>query len=291
MYKILEKKKLGPTSYEMKIEAPMIAKNALPGQFLIITADEFSERIPLTISDSDPFFNSVTICVDVIGAGTKNLSRFKENDFFYSVAGPFGNPSAFVKIPKDVLKNKKYLFIAGGLGIAPIYPQIKWLKKNGAYVEAILGARNKDLIIMEDKIRKYADKVHIATDDGSYGFKGTAADKLSDLMENQNKNFCECIIIGPMIMMKYTVLAAEKYNLKTTVSMNTLMVDGTGMCGCCRLTVDGEIKFSCVDGPEFDGSLVDFDEAIQRTKIFSEEEKIANERCICKSLGGKNARL
>lgn len=289
MYKILEKKSLGKTSFEMKIAQPLIAKNALPGQFAIVIADEFSERIPLTISDSDKDSGTISIAVDIIGYSTSFLNKFQEGDFLFSVSGPFGNPSEFVNLSEDVLKKKRFLFAAGGLGIAPIYPQIKWLKKRNAYVEAILGARSYDLIIMEEKIKKYADELHIATDDGSYGFKGTVADKLINLMENENKKFDECIIIGPIIMMKYTVLAAQKYNLKTTVSMNTLMVDGTGMCGCCRLTVGGETKFSCVDGPEFDGALVDFDEAIDRSRIFLEEEKIANERCICKNLGGRNA--
>ncbi len=276
MFKILEKRMLNPTICKMVVEAPRIARAALPGQFLIVRSDEKGERIPLTISDFDREAGTVTIVVQPIGLSTRKMvDDYKEGDSFADLAGPLGNPSDFVSMSPEELAGKRYVFIGGGLGTAPVYPQAKWLHERGVAVDVIVGARNKDLIIYEDEFRGACDNLYICTDDGSQGFKGVGTAQLEALVA-EGKSYTNAVAIGPMIMMKFTTLSCKKLGIPIMVSMNTLMVDGTGMCGACRLSVDGKTKFACVDGPEFDGTLVDFDEAMRRNAQYKEEEALAN---------------
>ena len=272
MFKILEKKMLNPTICKMVIEAPRIAKAALPGQFLIVRADEPGERIPLTISDYDRTAGTVTIVIQPIGASTRSMvNDFEAGDYFADVAGPLGNPSEFVKMSPEELAKQKVVFIAGGLGTAPVYPQAKWLHEHGIEADVIICAKTKDLIILEDDMRKVGN-VTIATDDGSYGLKGMGTDAIKELVNNQGKKYDRCVVIGPMIMMKFTALLTKELGIPTIVSLNPIMVDGTGMCGACRVAVGDEIKFACVDGPEFDGHKVDFDQAMKRQQMYKTEE-------------------
>ncbi|MBR1632191.1 MAG: sulfide/dihydroorotate dehydrogenase-like FAD/NAD-binding protein [Bacteroidales bacterium] len=276
MFKILEKRMLNPTICKMVVEAPRIARAALPGQFLIVRSDEKGERIPLTISDFDREAGTVTIVVQPIGLSTRKMvDDYKEGDSFADLAGPLGNPSDFVSMSPEELAGKRYVFIGGGLGTAPVYPQAKWLHERGVAVDVIVGARNKDLIIYEDEFRGACDNLYICTDDGSQGFKGVGTAQLEALVA-EGKSYTNAVAIGPMIMMKFATLTCKKLGIPIMVSMNTLMVDGTGMCGACRLSVDGKTKFACVDGPEFDGTLVDFDEAMRRNAQYKEEEALAN---------------
>lgn len=276
MFKILEKKMLNPTICKMVVEAPRIAKAALPGQFLIVRADEPGERIPLTISDYDREKGTVTIVIQPIGASTRSMvDDFQAGDSFADVAGPLGNPSEFVKMSPEELARQRVVFIAGGLGTAPVYPQAKWLHEHGVPVDVIIGARTKDLLIYEEEFKSVADNLYMCTDDGSYGFKGVGTARLEALVA-EGKTYTQAVAIGPMIMMKFSVLTCKKLGIPIWVSMNTLMVDGTGMCGACRLTVGGVTKFACVDGPEFDGYLVDFDEAMRRSAQYKAEEGLAN---------------
>ncbi len=276
MFKILEKRMLNPTICKMVVEAPRIARAALPGQFLIVRSDEKGERIPLTISDFDREAGTVTIVVQPIGLSTRKMvDDYKEGDSFADLAGPLGNPSDFVSMSPEELAGKRYVFIGGGLGTAPVYPQAKWLHERGVAVDVIVGARNKDLIIYEDEFRGACDNLYICTDDGSQGFKGVGTAQLEALVA-EGKSYTNAVAIGPMIMMKFATLSCKKLGIPIMVSMNTLMVDGTGMCGACRLSVDGKTKFACVDGPEFDGTLVDFDEAMRRNAQYKEEEALAN---------------
>ena len=276
MFKILVKRMLNPTICKMVVEAPRIARAALPGQFLIVRSDEKGERIPLTISDFDREAGTVTIVVQPIGLSTRKMvDDYKEGDSFADLAGPLGNPSDFVSMSPEELAGKRYVFIGGGLGTAPVYPQAKWLHERGVAVDVIVGARNKDLIIYEDEFRGACDNLYICTDDGSQGFKGVGTAQLEALVA-EGKSYTNAVAIGPMIMMKFATLTCKKLGIPIMVSMNTLMVDGTGMCGACRLSVDGKTKFACVDGPEFDGTLVDFDEAMRRNAQYKEEEALAN---------------
>ncbi|MBP5567245.1 MAG: sulfide/dihydroorotate dehydrogenase-like FAD/NAD-binding protein [Bacteroidales bacterium] len=276
MFKILEKNMLNPTICKMVVEAPRIAKAALPGQFLIVRADEPGERIPLTISDYDRTAGTVTIVIQPIGASTRAMVEgFEAGDSFADVAGPLGNPSEFVRMPEEELKAQRVVFIAGGLGTAPVYPQAKWLHEHGVPVDVIIGARTKDLLIYEEEFKSVTDNLYMCTDDGSYGFKGVGTARLEALVA-EGKTYTQCVAIGPMIMMKFSALTCKKLGIPIWVSMNTLMVDGTGMCGACRLSVGGVTKFACVDGPEFDGYLVDFDEAMRRSAQYKAEEGLAN---------------
>ena len=276
MFKILEKKMLNPTICKMVVEAPRIAKAALPGQFLIVRADEPGERIPLTISDYDRTAGTVTIVIQPIGASTRAMVEgFEAGDSFADVAGPLGNPSEFVRMPEEELKAQRVVFIAGGLGTAPVYPQAKWLHEHGVPVDVIIGARTKDLLIYEEEFKSVTDNLYMCTDDGSYGFKGVGTARLEALVA-EGKTYTQAVAIGPMIMMKFSALTCKKLGIPIWVSMNTLMVDGTGMCGACRLSVGGVTKFACVDGPEFDGYLVDFDEAMRRSAQYKAEEGLAN---------------
>lgn len=271
MYEILEARELADSIYKFIVKAPNVAANCLPGQFVIVRSYEDSERIPLTISDYDRVKETVTITVQVIGAGTYFMKDLKAGDCFYDFVGPLGNPSEFVKEDLEELKNKKILFVAGGLGTAPVYPQIKWLHEHGVNADAIIGFKNKSMVIMEDEMEKVCGNLYVTTDDGSYKRNGNVTKVIEDLY-NEGKSYDVCVTIGPMIMMKFVCLLTKKLGLKTIVSMNPIMVDGTGMCGACRLTVGDRIMFACVDGPEFDGHLIDFDEAMKRQKLYQTKE-------------------
>lgn len=273
MYKIVDKEILAPGMFSMDILAPRVAASALPGQFVIVITDAKGERIPLTVCDLDRGKGTVNIVVQEVGYSTKKMARLAKGDFFADFVGPLGRPSDFVNEELADLKQQKILFVAGGVGIAPIYPQVQWFHERNIGVDVIMGAKTKDLIILAEKIKKVAQNLYICTDDGSYGFKGLVTDKMRDLLEKQGKHYDRVIAIGPMIMMKYVSKLTEKANIPTTVSLNTIMVDGTGMCGACRVTVGGETKFACVDGPEFDGHLVDFDEALRRQGQYLAEER------------------
>lgn len=272
MYKITSKRLLTENIYLMDIEAPRVAKAAQPGQFIIIKNNEKGERIPLTIADYDKEKGTVTIVFQTVGYGTKELATFEVGDYVQDFVGPLGQPSEFVYEDLNELKNKKVLFVAGGVGAAPVYPQVKWFHDNDIDVDVIIGARNKELIILEEEMSKVANNLYISTDDGSYGFNGRVTDCLLDLVNNQGKKYDHAVVIGPMIMMKFMSILTKELGIKTTVSLNPIMVDGTGMCGACRVTVGNEVKFACVDGPEFDGHLVDFDESMRRQTLYKSDE-------------------
>ena len=275
MFQILEKTMLCPTIAEIVVKAPRVAKAALPGQFLIIRDEEKGERIPLTISDSDPVRGTVTIVIQLIGASSHNMvERFSVGDSYADVVGPLGNPSDFVTMTPEELAQQRYVFIAGGLGTAPVYPQAKWLHEHGAAVDVIIGARTQDLLIYTDKLASACDNLYLCTDDGSVGFKGVGTAKLEALVAEGVK-YTRCVAIGPMIMMKFATLTCVKLGIPVVVSMNSLMVDGTGMCGACRVSVGGKTRFSCVDGPEFDGALIDWNEAMRRSRQYKPEETAA----------------
>lgn len=272
MYKITSKRLLTENIYLMDIEAPRVAKSAQPGQFIIIKNDDKGERIPLTIADYDREKGTVTIVFQTVGYGTKELAKFEVGDYVQDFVGPLGQPSEFVHEDLDELRKKKVLFVAGGVGAAPVYPQVKWFYNNNIDVDVIIGARNKELVILEEEMRKVAKNLYISTDDGSYGFNGRVTDCLLDLVNNKGKKYDHAVVIGPMIMMKFMSMLTKELNIKTTVSLNPIMVDGTGMCGACRVTVGDEVKFACVDGPEFDGHLVNFDESMRRQSLYKSEE-------------------
>lgn len=267
MYKILTKVPLAPQIFLMEVLAPRVACSAKPGQFLIVIVDEKGERIPLTVCDYDAGKGTVTIVIQAIGASTMRIDQLNVGDSFADFVGPLGVPSEFIHLTEEELKAKRFLFVAGGLGAAPVYPQVKWLAEHGVQAHVIIGAKNADYIIMEEEFRKLTPHVHIATDDGSKGFHGLVTALLEDLVAKGNV-YDEVIAIGPMIMMKFVCLTTKKLNIPTIVSLNTLMVDGTGMCGACRVTVGGKTRFACVDGPEFDGHQVDFEEAMRRQGMY-----------------------
>ena len=272
MYKIIEREQLTETIFKMVVSAKRIAKSCKPGQFIIAKIDEKGERIPLTICDYDREAGTITIVFMAIGASTYRMSSLMAGDSFRDFTGPLGQPSEFVTDPIDEVKKRKYLFVAGGVGTAPVLPQIKWLKENGIEADVIIGAKTKELVILEDEFKKYSGNLYITTDDGSYGRSGMVTDTIKYLIEEETKNYDVCVAIGPMIMMKFVCLLTKNYDLPTIVSLNPIMVDGTGMCGACRVTVGGEVKFACVDGPEFDGHKVDFDQAMQRQTLYKSEE-------------------
>ncbi|MGI6010930.1 MAG: sulfide/dihydroorotate dehydrogenase-like FAD/NAD-binding protein [Ruminococcus sp.] len=271
MYKIREAKQLTDNIYLMNVEARRVAKHCEPGQFIIVKIDEEGERIPLTICDYDREEGTVTIVFQVIGASTLQMSKLKAGDCFADFVGPLGKPSEFISEDPEELKKKKILFVAGGVGTAPVYPQVKWLNEHGIKADAIVGAKNKDLIILEEEMEKVSN-LYVTTDDGSYKRKGMVTEVIKDLVVNQKKEYDVVVAIGPMIMMKFVCLLTKELGIHTIVSMNPIMVDGTGMCGACRLTVGDEVKFACVDGPEFDGHLVNFDEAMKRQQMYKTEE-------------------
>ncbi len=272
MYKILKKEYLANNIWLMDVEAPRVAKSCLPGQFVIVKMDEKGERIPLTVCDYDREKGTVTIVFQVVGASTKEMAEYEVGETFMDFVGPLGCPSELLELSEEELKKEKLLFVCGGVGTAPVYPQVKWMKEHGIDVDVIIGARTKDILILEEPMKKIAANLFIATDDGSYGFKGNACDQINELVKNQGKEYTRVIAIGPMIMMKFVALLTKELNIKTIVSMNPIMVDGTGMCGACRLQVGDKVKFACVDGPEFDGHLVDFDQAMLRQRMYKTEE-------------------
>ena len=269
MYRIAEKTVLNPTVTKMVVEAPLIAKKAQPGQFIIFRVSEGGERVPLTIADYDREKGTVTIIFQIVGASTMELNSLNEGDFILDFVGPLGTPS-------NVENLKKVCVVGGGVGCAIAYPIAKKLHENGCEVHCVIGFRNKDLVILEDEFSAVSDCLKIMTDDGSYGEKGLVTNALEELIALGNQ-YDEVIAIGPLVMMKFVCLTTKKYGIKTTVSMNPIMVDGTGMCGGCRLTVGGETKFACVDGPDFDGHLVDFDEAMKRGGTYKDFENLRRE--------------
>ena len=275
MYTILEKRVLAENIYLMRIHAPRVARAAKPGQFIIVRIDEFGERVPLTISDYDAEQGSVTIVTQAIGASTRKLCALEQGDALADFVGPLGHPSEFIHEDLDTLRKKHFLFVAGGVGTAPVYPQVKWLHEHGVKADVIIGAKTRDMLIYTDAMHAVAENLYIATDDGSEGFKGLVTQVVEELVEKQGRHYDECVAIGPMVMMKFVALTTKKYGLKTTVSLNALMVDGTGMCGACRVTVGGRTRFTCVEGPEFDGHEVDFDEAMRRQGMYRTQEQRA----------------
>lgn len=272
MYKILKAEFLAGNIFLMEIEAPRVAKSCEPGQFIIAKIDENGERIPLTISDYDRERGMVQIVVQIIGASTKKMSELKTGDYLEDFVGPLGCPSDLVTDDIEDVKKKKILFVAGGLGTAPVYPQVKWLHEHGIAADVIVGAKTKDLVILEKEMQEVAGNLYITTDDGSYGRGGMVTDTIKYLVNDLGKEYDHCVAIGPMIMMKFVCLLTKEIGIHTVVSVNPIMVDGTGMCGACRVQVGNEVKFACVDGPEFDGHLVDFDQAMKRQQMYKTQE-------------------
>ena len=271
MFKIREARKLAEKIFFMEVEAPRVAKACQPGEFVIVRMDERGERIPLTICDYNREEGTISIVFQTVGASTERMAGLKAGDAFEDVTGPLGNPSEFVHEDIETLQSKKMLFIAGGVGTAPVYPQVKWLHEHGVDADVIIGSKTKDMLILEKEMEAVSGNYYPCTDDGSYGHAGMVTTMVEELVEKGNK-YDVCIAIGPMIMMKFVCLLTKKLEIPTVVSMNPIMVDGTGMCGACRLHVGDEIKFACVDGPEFDGHLVNFDEAMKRQQMYKTQE-------------------
>lgn len=275
MYKILRNEKISESSYLLTIKCPIVIKNAMPGQFIIVMSKEDSERIPLTIYDYNLDNGTLDLIYQVVGASTKELSENK--DAVFAITGPLGKPNEICKNYEEY-KGKRIVYVAGGVGIAPVYPQVKYLKEKGFTIDVIYGARSKDLLLIKDKIEHVASKVYYVTDDGTYGEKGF----VTDILKKHINEYDVCVAIGPVIMMKNVAELTKEYNLKTIVSMNPIMVDGTGMCGACRCEVEEKPKFACIDGPEFDGHKINFDIALKRMNIYKKEEKeliIKEEQC------------
>lgn len=272
MFEIVNARELANNIYLMDVKAPRVAKSCEPGQFVIVIMNETGERIPLTICDYDRNAGTVTIVFQTLGASTQMMAKLKKGDSFKDFVGPLGCASELIEQDIQSLKNKKILFVAGGVGTAPVYPQVKWLHEHGIDADVIVGAKTKDMLILEEEMKKVAGNLYITTDDGSYERKGMVTEVIKDLVQNQGAKYDSCIAIGPMIMMKFVCLLTQELNIPTIVSLNPIMVDGTGMCGACRVTVGNEVKFACVDGPEFDGHLVNFDEAMKRQQMYKSEE-------------------
>ena len=275
MYKILGNEKISESSYLLTIKCPIVIKNAMPGQFIIVMSKEDSERIPLTIYDYNLDNGTLDLIYQVVGASTKELSENK--DAVFAITGPLGKPNEICKNYEEY-KGKRIVYVAGGAGIAPVYPQVKYLKEKGFNIDIIYGARSKDLLLIKNKIEQVASKVYYVTDDGTYGEKGF----VTDVLKQHINEYDICVAIGPVIMMKNVAELTKEYNLKTIVSMNPIMVDGTGMCGACRCEVEGKPKFACIDGPEFDGHKINFDIALKRMNIYKKEEEeliVKEEQC------------
>ena len=275
MYKILRNEKISESSYLLTIKCPIVIKNAMPGQFIIVMSKEDSERIPLTIYDYNLDNGTLDLIYQVVGASTKELSENK--DAVFAITGPLGKPNEICKNYEEY-KGKRIVYVAGGVGIAPVYPQVKYLKEKGFIIDVIYGARSKDLLLIKNKIEQVASKVYYVTDDGTYGEKGF----VTDVLKQHINEYDICVAIGPVIMMKNVAELTKEYNLKTIVSMNPIMVDGTGMCGACRCEVEGKPKFACIDGPEFDGHKINFDIALKRMNIYKKEEEeliVKEEQC------------
>ena len=271
MYPIIKKEKLADKIYLMDVKAERVAKSAKPGQFVIVKIDEEGERIPLTICDYDEKAGTVTIVFQTVGVSTERMAYLEEGDTFQDFVGPLGCPSDLIEEDIEELKKKKIVFIAGGVGTAPVYPQVKWLHEHGVDCDVIMGSKTKDLLILVEEMRKVATNLYVTTDDGTYGFHGMGTNQLQELWD-KGVRYDHCVAIGPMIMMKFVCKLTKELGIPTVVSMNPIMVDGTGMCGACRLMVGGEVKFACVDGPEFDGHQVDFDQAMKRQLQYKTEE-------------------
>ena len=282
MYQITKAKKLADKIYLMDVVAPRVAANCLPGQFIIAKVDKEGERTPLTICDYDREEGTITIVFQTVGASTEKMAQLKAGDSFRDFTGPLGCPSELISEDIESLKNKKILFVAGGVGAAPVYPQVKWMHAHGIDVDVIVGSKTKDMLILEKEMEAVAGNYYPCTDDGTYGHAGMVTTKIEALVAEGNK-YDVCVAIGPMIMMKFVCLLTKKLEIPTIVSMNPIMVDGTGMCGGCRVSVGGEIKFACVDGPEFDGHLVNWDEAMMRQQTY----KTAEGRAMLKELEGE----
>ncbi|MDD6196902.1 sulfide/dihydroorotate dehydrogenase-like FAD/NAD-binding protein [[Clostridium] aminophilum] len=271
MFEILKAEKLAERIFRLVVKAPNVTHACQPGEFVIVRPDEKGERVPFTICDFDREEETLTLVIQTVGATSEKMSRYKAGDRFADIVGPLGNPSDFVTEDIEEVKKRRYLFVAGGLGTAPVYPQAKWMHDHGIECDVIIGAKNKDLLIYTEEMKSVAN-LYIATDDGSEGFKGMVTALIEDLVKNQGKHYDVCVAIGPMIMMKFCCMTTEKLGIPTIVSMNPIMVDGTGMCGACRLTVGGDVKFACVDGPEFDGHKVNWDEAMERQQLYKTQE-------------------
>ena len=279
MFRIVEKRLLAPDIWLMNVEAPRVAKAAQPGQFVIVRGTDDGERIPLTVADYDREQGTISIVIQAVGASTRKIVALEEGGALADFAGPLGQPSEFIHETPEALRARKFLFIAGGVGAAPVYPQVKWLHEHGVEADVIVGARNREMLIITDELRKVAGNLYLSTDDGSAGFHGNVTALMKDLIDNRGKRYDEIVTIGPMIMMKFVALAAREYGIRTIASLNTLMIDGTGMCGACRVSIGGKMKFACVDGPEFDASLIDFDEAMRRQRMYKSKESVADHRC------------
>ena len=279
MYKILKKRSLNPTVTLMEIEAPLIAQKAEPGQFVILRTDENGERIPLTIADYDRSAGTVTVIFQIVGATTEKLNHMAVGDFLDTFTGPLGTASHTAAL-------KKVAVVGGGVGCAIAYPIAKKLHEQAATVHSIVGFRSNDLVILKEEFKNVSDKYVLMSDDGSAGEKGLVTDALKKLFDS-GEQYDEVIAIGPLVMMKFICKLTKEYNVKTIVSMNPIMIDGTGMCGGCRLSVGGETKFACVDGPDFDGHLVDFDEAMARSAMYRPQEREAHEKVCNLFKGGK----
>ena len=279
MFRIVEKRLLAPDIWLMNVEAPRVAKAAQPGQCVIVRGTDDGERIPLTVADYDREQGTISIVIQAVGASTRKIVALEEGGALADFAGPLGQPSEFIHETPEALRARKFLFIAGGVGAAPVYPQVKWLHEHGVEADVIVGARNREMLIITDELRKVAGNLYLSTDDGSAGFHGNVTALMKDLIDNRGKRYDEIVTIGPMIMMKFVALAAREYGIRTIASLNTLMIDGTGMCGACRVSIGGKMKFACVDGPEFDASLIDFDEAMRRQRMYKSKESVADHRC------------
>ena len=284
MFEILTKRELAPNITEMKVRAPRVAASAKPGQFVIVRTDRYGERIPLTICDYDLNDESVTIVTQTVGISTRKINGLEAGEYLDDFAGPLGCPSDLLELSDEELSKLRVLFVAGGVGTAPVYPQVKWLKERGVEADVIIGARTKDLFTYVDEMKSVGN-VFLCTDDGTEGFHGNVTALMKHLIDEEGKKYDRCIVIGPMIMMKFATLTAKEYGIPTTVSLNALMVDGTGMCGACRVTVGGKTRFTCVDGPEFDGYLVDFDEAMRRQNMYKDNPKTNPETHKCRCHG------
>ncbi|MBQ6958634.1 MAG: sulfide/dihydroorotate dehydrogenase-like FAD/NAD-binding protein [Bacteroidales bacterium] len=278
MFEIIRKEMLTPTICLMEVSAPRLAASAQPGQFLIVRARAEGERIPLTICDYDRVRGTVTIVTQIVGASTRMICALEEGACFVDVVGPLGRPSDFMELSDAALKGRRFLFVAGGLGTAPVYPQVKYLHEKGACVDVVVGAKTADLLILRQEMEAVCDHLHICTDDGSEGHHGLVTEKVKALLA-EGRTFDQAVAIGPMIMMKFVALTLKDSGIPLVVSLNTIMVDGTGMCGCCRITVGGKVRFACVEGPEFDGYAVDFDEALRRQTMYRPQELEADHKC------------
>lgn len=288
MYKIIKKEELGQDTYLLEVEAPNIAQAALPGQFVIVKLDDKAERIPLTISDADLSLGTITLVIKTIGHSTKRMLTLNEGESFRDIVGPLGQPSAFIHRPLETLRTQRYCFIAGGVGIAPIYPLVKWMHAHGLECDVIVGARSQSLLFYLDKLGAVTNNLYIATDDGTMGEKGNVNTVLERLVKEEGKHYDEITAIGPMIMMKFVAMKAAELDIPCVVSLNALMVDGTGMCGACRVTVNGQTRFTCVDGPEFNAAHIDFDECMKRQAMYDHiEERKQKDSCECMTAAEK----